>query len=344
MNNETFINRAWLARQLSSINAKSMVIILDSCYSGTKDFGDLFIENLGYEIRSFGITGASRGVAVVQKRQGSLLAGRRIAYIASSREDQPSAEYSELRHGALSYCIFENIKRAQREVYDNERARVSVSGIYANITKLFREVKIQGRSLDAIHQPLLLPIPDYDAVEDMEFLSIQGVKRRELQKGILEIRTDPVGAEVAVDGVSRKELTNCSIELSEGKHHIELFLPATGYRYSFTVDIKPSQAVARNIDLYGVLEVQSFWQEKGRKTPGPMLDVLLNGIPVGKSGLRLNNVLAGTHLLEVRYENAKKQRQIEIRPDSPLHVNYSVIREEAPKLKKDDKGVGNVVF
>jgi len=40
--NETFINRAWLAKQLSEIEAKSIIIILDSCYSGTEAFGELF--------------------------------------------------------------------------------------------------------------------------------------------------------------------------------------------------------------------------------------------------------------------------------------------------------------
>jgi hypothetical protein len=60
--NETFINRAWLAKQLSEIEAKSIVIILDSCYSGTEAFGELFFENLGYSIRSFEYSGPQRGV------------------------------------------------------------------------------------------------------------------------------------------------------------------------------------------------------------------------------------------------------------------------------------------
>src|SRR6185436_14153535 len=65
--NETFINRAWLAKQLSEIEAKSIVIILDSCYSGTEAFGELFFENLGYSIRSFEYSGPQRGVRDVRK-------------------------------------------------------------------------------------------------------------------------------------------------------------------------------------------------------------------------------------------------------------------------------------
>ena len=67
LGNETFINRAWLAKQLSEIEAKSIVIILDSCYSGTEAFGELFFENLGYSIRSFEYSGPQRGVRNVQQ-------------------------------------------------------------------------------------------------------------------------------------------------------------------------------------------------------------------------------------------------------------------------------------
>jgi hypothetical protein len=82
--------------------------------------------------------------------------------------------------------------------------------------------------------------------------------------------------------------------------------------------------------------------QDGRRTPGPPLDVFLDGAAVGKSSLHMGHLLAGTHILEVRFEGASRQRAVEIRPDSPLRVNYSVIREAAQK--KDDKGVGNVVF
>jgi hypothetical protein len=94
--------------------------------------------------------------------------------------------------------------------------------------------------------------------------------------------------------------------------------------------------------MHGILEVESFWLQDGKRTPGPALEVRLDGVDVGKSALRLTDLLAGTHILEVRYEGASKQRPVEIRPGSPLRVNYSVVREAAPK--RDDKGVGNVVF
>jgi hypothetical protein len=337
--NDTFIDRAWLARQLAEIDAKAIVIILDSCYSGTEAFGELFFENLGYSIRSFEYSGPQRGVRDVQKmrnleirEQVSTAGGqKRIAYFASSREDQPSAEYDELRHGALSYCLFEEIRRAREEVYENETRNLSVDTVYSNITALFRETKVKGRSLDEFHQPVLLPIPSYAGVKDMPFVSVTGTKRKEIQTGILEVRTDPPGLQIYVDGLRRPELTNALLQLQEGKHLIELFMPSTGYRNSFTVDISPTRPLTETIVVRGVLQVASFWLQNGAKSAGPSLEVYLDGQPFGRSGSRVDNIVAGSHTLEVRFEKVSKSRRIEIRPDSPLTVNYSVIRTPAPR-------------
>lgn len=350
--NETFINRAWLAKQLSEIEAKSIVIILDSCYSGTEAFGELFFENLGYSIRSFDYSGPQRGVASVKQnrnleiRESSATspAGvqKRIAYFASSREDQPSAEYDELRHGALSYCLFENIRRARQEVYESERRDLSVDSVYSNITALFRETKVKGRSLDEFHQPVLLPIPSYAGVKDMPFLSVTGNKRKEIRTGLLEIRTDPPGLQIYVDGIRERDLTNATLSLQEGKHLIELYMPGTGYRNSFTVDVVPFRTVTETIVVRGSLQVASFWLQNGVKSPGPALQLFLNGQPL--SGTRADNLVAGSHTLMVRFQNASKSRRIEIRPDSPLTVNYSIIRQAASRQAPRDRGAGNVTF
>jgi hypothetical protein len=348
--NETFINRAWLAKQLSEIDARSIIIILDSCYSGTEAFGELFFENLGYSIRSFEYSGPQRGVRDVQRtrnlevRESTATASgaRRIAYFASSREDQPSAEYDELRHGALSYCLFEEIRRAREQVYENERRDLSVDSVYSNITALFRETKVKGRSLDEFHQPVLLPIPSYAGVKDMPFLSVTGTKRKEIETGMLEIRTEPPGMQIYVDGQRRPELTSATLILQEGKHLVELYMPATGYRHSFTTTIRAMRTSTETVIMRGELRVASFWMQKGVKSPGPALELFLDGQPLGKSGSRVDNIVAGSHTLEVRFENVRKSRRIEIRPDSPLTVNYSVIREKAPARNDDKRNVRNV--
>jgi hypothetical protein len=176
----------------------------------------------------------------------------------------------------------------------------------------------------------------------MTFLSIQGARKRGSKvPGTLEVDTSLIRAEVSVDG-ERPAPAGAPLTLAEGKHHVEIFVPQTAYRTSFTARIRSAQASTEKVPMLGILEVESFWLQDGRRSPGPPLEVLVDGVPVGKSNLRLGDLLAGTHVLEVRFEGASKQRPIEIRPDSPLRVNYSVVREAAPK--RDDKGVGNVVF
>ena len=341
--NESFINRAWLARQLALINAKSIVIVLDSCYSGTKSFGDLFIDNMGFAVKSFAASGSSRGVAVLHEKQtrnlvisaqAGSLGTRKVAYLASARDDQAAAEYDELRHGALSYAMFESIKRARSDAYEDDRTDLSVESVYAEITRTFREFKVQGRALDELHQPFLLPIPDFERIKGMTFVSVNGAKRREIRTGLLEIVTEPAGLEIFVDGIKRPERTNATLELTEGKHHIELYLPSTAYRHSFTADIAAGRSLRQILTMRGMLQVESFWLRNGQKSAGPALEVYLNGQRVGRSHLRMSDLLAGTHQLEVRFENVTKSRRIEIRPDSPLHVNYSVIRQAAPPPKR----------
>jgi uncharacterized caspase-like protein len=334
--NETFINRAWLARQLSAINARTIVIILDSCYSGNKVFGELFFENMGYSVKSFAAGNAGLGLAQrnLVISQASVPNGangaRKIAYLASSREDQPSAEYDALRHGALSYSIFESIKRAQNEAYVDDRKELSVDNVYADINRLFREIKVQGKPLGDVHQPFLLPLPEPLVVKDMTFLRVAGVRPREPRNGFLEIVTDPPGLEIFVNGIKRPQVTNATLELPEGRHHVELYLPNTAYRHSFTTDIRMAQTTRERLSMRGELRVESFWLRDGQRSSGPALDVYLNGSRITQ-GQRVDNLIAGTHELRVRFQSVEKTRRIEIRPDSPLQVNYSIIRQAAPQ-------------
>lgn len=359
LGNETFINKAWLVKQLSSINAKNIVIILDSCYSGAKDFGELYVENLGFKAEFLSAGSEKRGVVVVQKKGADGFVERRIAFLASSREDQPSAEYKELQHGALTYSIFEYLNAIRNETEDTEIKDITVGGMYSNITKMFDTVKVKGTPLSSIHQPVLFPIPDYDNVKDMRFVSVRGVrhvpppapaapkveeevKPHRIKTGIIEIVTDPEKAEVSVDGVKTDKVSNCTLELTEGKHMIALFLPATNYNYSVFVDVKDGRHEKLTIALKGILKVESYAAKAGQKAPD--IDVYVDGKHVGKSFLTLKDLVAGTHTLKVKVDDISKERQIEIRPSSPLLVKYKIIREPAAPHKEDDSGVGDVTF
>jgi hypothetical protein len=354
--NETFIDKAWLARQLSAIHANSIIVILDSCYSGTKDFGTLFLSNMGYSVRFYG-SDAGRGIAV-EKRSAQIInsgekardwtppTSRKVAYLASSREDQVSTEYDQLEHGALSYCIFEYVRSVQRDAYADERKSLTVRDLYSNITRLFHEVEVNGAPLDKLHQPFLLAIPDDETVLGLEFASIHGTKAREgavAQLGVLDVTTDLTDTEVLVDGEQRAAGPASHLNLIDGKHLIEVYIPSTGYRYSFTSNISHAAPVAERVAVRGSLDVESYWLQNGKKIGGPKLEVFIDGRFQGNSELHMDNLIAGTHLLEVRYKDVTKSRRIEIRPDSPLRVKYLLVREEAP-LGHDDKGVGTVIF
>jgi Caspase domain len=343
--NETFINRAWLARQLAEIKAKSIIIIVDSCYSGTEEFGNLYLENLGYTIRSFDYGTQRPGVREYrrpgnpQQREAADLQ-QRIAYLASSRGDQLSVEYEELGHGALSYSLFEAIRRARESVHRDEKRDLSVDDVYSRITTLFQETKVKGRALWESHQPVLLPIPNYAEVRDMPFLSLTGARGGEIRKGEiehrgrLELNTDPPGFEIYIDGARQDQVTPAKLSLQEGKHLVELYTAATGYRYTFTVDISEAIPAVEELILLGRLRVTSFWLVDGKKTAGPVLDLYLDGQSLGKSDQRFDSLVAGTHTLEARYANYSRKRRIEIRPDTPLVVNYSVVREGAAAPRK----------
>lgn len=341
IHNDTFINKGWLTRQLTAIKAKTIVLILDSCYSGARNFGELVARNLGLSITLQKSEDSKRGVMVIRKKTEREILENRIAFIASSNENQPSAEYHELKHGALSYCLFQYINAVRKETEDSRRHDITIGNMYDNIAALFDRIQVKGAVLSDFHQPVLFPLPDYDRVRNMTFVSVQGSKRPRIRTGTLEIATDPEGAEVSVDGARTGKNSNCTLELTEGKHIVSLYVPRTNYNHSFLVTVRDGQLQRKAISLRGSLEVESYAEKIWKAAP--TLDVYLNDGYVGKTGLRLRDLVAGTHTLEVRVENVIKKRQIEIRPNSPLLVKYKIIREAAAP-SKDDKGVGNVVF
>ena len=176
VNNETFINKAWLSRQLANLNAREIVLILDSCYSGAKNFGALFTENLGFEADFTATSSSQRGLVVVKRKTATGSNTSKIAFLASSNENQPSAEYLELKHGALSYCIFEYLNAIRRNTVVTDINNVTVSSMFSNVGKLFDQVMIQGASLSSRHQPVLFAIPNFDSIAEMRFVSVRGNK------------------------------------------------------------------------------------------------------------------------------------------------------------------------
>jgi len=215
ISNETFINRAWLVNQLSAVKAASIVIILDSCYSGAKDFGELFAKNMGFAISysKAGMSGNERGITIINK-SGNIVTEKKIAFIASSKGNQVSTEYKELQHGALSYCIFQYINNVRKATYSSDVVNISVGSLYSNIEHQFDNVQVRGANLSSIHQPVLFPIPNYDDVSKMKLFSVRGIKPTE---------PDPVYIASAV--ISRPEPPSLPLAKQEEPKQIAITPP-----------------------------------------------------------------------------------------------------------------------
>lgn len=363
LGNETFINKAWLIRQLSAMNAKNIVIILDSCYSGAKDFGELYADNLGFKTEfEAGAGDGKRGITVVRKKGGDRSLDRRIAFLASSRENQPSAEYRELRHGALSYTMFNYLERFRSETDFGESKEVTIDGMFSGINALFDTVQVKGGALSRVHQPVLVPIPDYDSVKEMQFVAMRGTKPKPvLIAAVEEPRAETVLAdesmaapktgelfldtgldecEVRVDGDAARYKSNAAIQLGEGKHLVSIYAARTNFNQTLTVSVEPGGKQTVALSFRGRLSVESRSSVRGQ--PAPPLQVYLDDEHVGVTGLKLDNILAGTHTLRVVVDGVSKSRQIEVRPDSPLLVRYKVIRHAAPA--EEDSGERDVTF
>lgn len=352
LSNDTFINKLWLAKQLAAIRAKSISIVIDSCYSGNKSFFTLLEREGGYksELDKF----APRQLHIEElhrpniENQSNSLNSKNMAYLASSRDDQASAEYDELRHGAMSYVIFEYIKKVRASTGVDQSYSVPIDGLYENIVNLFQETRVNGVPLSAAHQPILFALPDYKSVGSMEFLKIQGVLKQLTEQEIQAIKkpkfrivSDIEEIELYIDGTKSASKPNSYIELNPGKYLFEVYLPSTGYRISFTRDLIDSQTIDEKINLIGKLEVASLIVNDSGKSPGPDLEIFINGKRIDKTKFLVTNLIVGTHQLEVKYENVTKVKQVEIRPESPLRVNYTVKKET---VSKDEDSIRNVLF
>jgi hypothetical protein len=319
--NDTFIDKAWLSRKMESIQAKTKVLVLDSCYAGIRDFGDLLVRN------------RSRSA----KRDMHEADRSHLAFLAASSDEEQAAEFKELQHGALSYCILKHLEEVRVSTEDEKWRDILIRDLFPYVLEQFRRVIVQGRRLIDYHEPVLFPIPDYESVSQMRFVAIRGTRRDTTRSGTFGIETDPAGVELWVDGTRTTKTTPCELELTEGKHHIALVMPHTDYRHTLAVDIRAGHRLQESYSLRGDLTVESYWEEDGREMEGPALDVYVDGRSAGKTRLSVKDLVAGTHSIDVRYQQASHSRKIEIRPDSPLRIKYVVVKEKETRDPRSRK-------
>jgi len=124
-NNETFITRPGFARQISSLKAKSIVLIMDSCLQRGQKFQRAFAK-FRVQSRDFEAEGRTRGIMIVQKSDiyGSVRKKNRHPHQKKSTSWQ-----HELKHGALSYCIFEYVNAVRKETDETGTAGYHVNSM-----------------------------------------------------------------------------------------------------------------------------------------------------------------------------------------------------------------------
>jgi len=328
--NPTFITTDWLSKALSKISAEKITIILDSCYSGNQKF----FQTLEFEFKNK--TNAASSSFVVP----------RFAYIASSRDDQEASEYDELGHGALSYAFFEFLNIKRRETSSDNVSNVTYIDFSNNVSKLFAEVQIKGKSLDSLHQPVFLGLPNFKKIENESFITIRGGASNESinknAKSKLILQTNFVRFKFFVNGTEYKSDTPNIIDLPSGRHLFEFFIPETGYRYSFVRDLVGYQVLNEQINHLGKLNINIKNSSSKDEQLKEGLEIYINGKSYGTHKNFTTNLLAGTHIVEVKYLDAISKKSVEIRPDSPLSIVYNL------EPKKESGGVPktikNVIF
>jgi len=326
--NSTFITTDWLTQALAKIKAEKITVLLDSCYSGNLKF----FHTLEYEF--------------YEKDNSSTKSAPKFAYIASSKEDQEASEYDELGHGALSYAFFEFLKIKRRETTTNSFTNVTYSEFFKNISKLFSEIQINGKPLDSFHQPVFLGLPSLKRIESDSFIAIRGGASNEnaskdaIAKLVLQTKFD--GYKFLVDGTEFKTDAKNSYEIAAGRHLFEFFIPETGYRYSFVRDLVGYQVLNEVINHTGKLNISIKSAASSDELTNEGLEIFINGKTYGKHIDFSTNLLAGTHIVEVKFLDAVNKKSVEIRPESPLSLVYNL---EAKKVNNSDKkNIRNVLF
>lgn len=327
--NPTFITTDWLSQTLAKIKAEKITVILDSCYSGNQKFFDA----LKFQFND-------------RSQTGNDFTFPKFAYIASSRDDQEAAEYDELGHGALSYAFFEflNIKRRQTGV--DKLSDVTYMDFSNNVSKLFSEVQINGKSLDTFHQPMFLGLPVFEKISNESFIQIKGSGANELRDYVgarskFSINSGYAKYKLFVDGAEIKPDLSGAIELVPGRHLFEYYIPETGYRYSFVRDLVGYQVVNEKINHIGKLSINTKFISTNPEQVKDGLEIFINGKSYGTHKDFDMELVAGTHLVEVKYLDGISKKSVEIRPDSPLRISYTL---EPKKESTINKSVKQVVF
>lgn len=342
--NSTMISRLDLASQLASVRASVVVVVLDSCYSGARDFGELVRENirghaeLDSATHSVGSGGADgpKGLerpnfVPMESEGGSSVSdyrGHRLVLFASSGDDQESREYSTLKSGALTYAFLESVQRIRAERFVSDQVNAKVGQVHEGIQAVFTSQVVDGHRLSERHQPHTMPLPNSEMVSSETVVTLPGLKPVLPATGTLNLNLQGGRAYVSVDGKSLGERGSLSLDLTEGQHFIDVELPQLSFRQTLTVYVQRGVDTNRTVNLTGNLRVLTQWDGASRPEGAalrPVMNMYLDGEPVGSGDNLTVTPFVGTHRLRViGADGTPHERYVEIRADSPLEIHYFV--------------------
>lgn len=334
--NNTFLTKEWFASKLVQLKAKNITVVIDACHSGMPDFEGMITFNMGYapmNLDSQSDNGASRGLKVYGKTSNYTGdAEKKIVLVAATNEQGVSYEFDELEHGALSFAIINSMRKIREEIQPGTRRDLSLAELFRAINNTFNDTRIRGQRLIDYHQPQMYMVPEL-VHDSLVFSSIHGAEPDEIV-GTLVVRTTPAGANIYIDGVKVSKRSNAEIELPAGRHVVTLQLPGSTYRHVLLVNIRPNTTTTEFVDFGGTLSVKTVLKDDPQK-PGPKVSVYLDGKYQGESDLTMTNIVAGTHTLRISHDGVEKEKEVSIRPDSPLLVKYlvKIVKVEIPSPK-----------
>jgi len=138
-----------------------------------------------------------------------------------------------------------------------------------------------------------------------------------VQPGTIAIESNPSGAEVFVDGAS-KGLTPLTIELSPGKHDLELRRRGTTRQIS--LDITAGEQLKQQIDLtnlkpVGTLVVNST--PKGAK-------VIVDGRDRGVTPVTLSDLAVGAHKVQLQSDAGSVTKDVQVQAGATVNLDEGI--------------------
>lgn len=350
--NDSFLKKEWFASRLSALPAKNISVVLDSCHSGMPDLDELITVDLQMVRRDDTPSQSLKDKNIaLYDRLDSIPSVEEIGLLAATNEIGRAKEFPELEHGALSFAIIQTIHRARSSTKLGEYATIDLSSLFDEVMQVFRNTKVEGnRRLIEYHEPKLFLVarnalaargtfarfagsashatvaalsPETDGAGEKDpavaDVGIGGTSKM----GTLRIQTIPTGAEIWIDGKEANIADGGEVRLVEGHHLLVVRPRGSTYRHVVPIEVRGNDAIDKVVDLYGSVRVTSHSSEEEAEL-GPDITISIDGNEIGTTNSISRRLVSGTYKLTVKYGDVVKDRDIAVRPDSPLHVKFLI--------------------